>query len=304
MFETFRSSQRAAKNTKKTNVRLHLEELEGRCLLSSGFGPLGGITTGPDGDIWFLEKDRLGRIDPHTGLIQEFAQGISPDLGMYYPDGNPIAEGPDGSIWFFSNHQVTRFSPSTNVLTTFGLSSGSMPFNSIIVGADGIVWVLEQQPQAYGIARIDPATGGVQDYAMGQIQPWGMGMPPMGIGFAPDGEIWIRIMSYPLQELNPATGVVQNAVPPPPPVSNWQPLSITPYQVTPLPPLSASNSFRLAEIFPGPGVTPRPIPLPSWYNLVDSKAASDGSYWSLTWSGVPAAGSEAIEVTSNFRLMG
>jgi hypothetical protein len=126
MFETFRSSYRAAKKTKNRSVRLQLEELEGRCLLSSGFGPLGGITTGPDGDIWFLEKDRLGRIAPHSGLIQAFAQGINTGN---YPNvaGSSMAEAPGGSIWFLSNHQVTRFTPSTNALDTFTLTSGQFP---------------------------------------------------------------------------------------------------------------------------------------------------------------------------------
>src|SRR5258708_40280297 len=102
MFETFRSSYRAGKKTKNGNVRLQLEELEGRCLLSSGFGPLGGITTGPDGKIWFLEQDRLGRIDPATGLVEEFAVGINTNM-RFDPARSSIAEAPDGSIWFFSN---------------------------------------------------------------------------------------------------------------------------------------------------------------------------------------------------------
>ena len=134
MFETFRTKYRATKKTKKSNLRLQLEELEGRCLLSSAFGPLGGITTGPDGCIWFLEKDRLGRIDPHSGLIQEFAQGINTGN---YPSaaGSSIAEAPDGSIWFLSNHQVTRFTPSTNALDTFNLSLGYSPSDSLAFGS-------------------------------------------------------------------------------------------------------------------------------------------------------------------------
>jgi streptogramin lyase len=204
MFETFRSSHRAAKNTKKTNVRLHLEELEGRCLLSSGFGPLGGITTGPDGDIWFLEKDRLGRIDPHSGLIQEFAQGINTGINPNRA-GSSIAEAPDGSIWFLSNGQVTRFSPSTNALDTFNLSAGFSALDDLTIGPDGVVWVFERRLQDFAIARIDPTTRSVQDYGVGQISP----MPLMGFGFGPDGKIWIATFMYPTQEMDPATGVVQ-----------------------------------------------------------------------------------------------
>src|SRR6516162_9669666 len=146
MFENFRPKHHAGKIRKKAGVRLGVEELEGRCLLSGGFGPLGGITTGPDAKIWFLEKDRLGRIDPTTGLIQEFAQGTN--VSVDYAGRSPIAEAPDGSIWFLSNHQLTRFTPSTNALKSFNLSSEIFPYDSIGIGADGMVWVLEEQPQA------------------------------------------------------------------------------------------------------------------------------------------------------------
>src|SRR6266849_5026663 len=209
MFESFRSSYRAAKKTKKSNVRLQIEELEGRCLLSSGLGPLGGITTGPDGYIWFLEKDRLGRIDPHSGLIQEFAQGINTGNDPSFP-GSSIAEAPDGSIWFLSNHQVTRFTPSTNALDTFNLTSGSSPLDSLTIGSDGVVWVLEKQSETYGIARIDPASGNVQNYAMGALQPDGVNTSPNAIAFAPDGKIWIGNFNYGPEVMEPTTGVVQS----------------------------------------------------------------------------------------------
>jgi streptogramin lyase len=144
MFEAFTPSHRAGKKTKPRSIRLFVEELEGRCLLSSGFGPLGGITTGPDGEIWFLEKDRLGRIDPNTGVVQEFAQGIDAGYGNIYA-GTSIAESPDGSIWFLSNKQVTQFTPSTNAINTFKLSAGMFPAGSFAIGPDGVVWVLEFQ---------------------------------------------------------------------------------------------------------------------------------------------------------------
>jgi streptogramin lyase len=271
MFEKVIRNHRTSQRMKPTNVRLTVEELEGRCLLSSGFAPLGGITSGPDGYIWFLEQDRLGRIDPHTGVIQEFAQGIRPDLSCS-PSlvQNIIAEAPDGSIWFLSNNQVTRFNPSTNALATFNLSAGNTPLDSIIVGSDGVVWVLEERIQVewadgiareFGIARIDPAAGSVQDYGMGQIQGHAGGViSPWGIGFAPDGNIWIDTWMLPLQEMDPTTGVIQG----PPPVG---PSIVA--ELAPLPPQPAMLS-------------PAPPPSPWWEDRVaTSKVASDGSYWSF-----------------------
>jgi streptogramin lyase len=299
MFETFRSSYRAAMKTKNRNVRLQLEELEGRCLLSSGFGPLGGITSGPDGDIWFLEKDRLGRIDPHTGLIQEFAQGIKTGNDPIWP-GISIAEAPDGSIWFLSNHQVTRFTPSTNALDTFNLGSGSSPLDSLIVGPDGVVWVLEKQSETYGIARIDPATGNVQNYATGELQPGDprVNSVPTGIAFGPDGKIWIGILYYGPEVMDPTTGVVQSwTAAYLPPITEPSPAPLGTIEPVPLG-LSAplSESFRLSGVILGqdsvarlvmPWAQPAPSFPPPWYTAWSSewygptppKIASDGSFW-------------------------
>jgi len=293
MFNTFRSSFRAAKKTKKSNVRLQLEELEGRCLLSSGFGALGGITTGPDGYVWFLEKDRLGRIDPHSGLIQEFAQGINTGNNSIWP-GFSIAEAPDRSIWFLSNDQVTRFIPSTNALNTFNLTLGSSPYDSLAIGPDGVVWVLEQQWQVYGIARIDPATGNVQNFAMGELQPGGASVMsvPIGITFGPDGKIWIGNLYYGPEVMDPATGVVQSWNTVYEPVINPSPAplpTITPIALGPNAP--SSGNFRLSGGLSLPDIQPAwsgppPYSPPPWYMawstewyLAPPKIASDGSFW-------------------------
>ncbi len=60
-----------------------------------GAGP-GGIATGPDGNLWFTERnlDRIGRITP-AGVVTEFGTGISPDANL-----RRITAGPDGNLWF------------------------------------------------------------------------------------------------------------------------------------------------------------------------------------------------------------
>jgi streptogramin lyase len=279
MFKSFRSNYGAAKKTNKRCVQLQLEELEGRCLLSSAFGPLGGITTGPDGYIWFLEKDRLGRIDPHSGLIQEFAQGINTGSNPYV-SGYSIAEAPDTSIWFISNGQVTRFTPSTNALDTFNLTSGNSPLDSLTIGPDGVVWVLEQQGQVYGIARIDPATGNVQNYATGELQPDGVNSAPVGIGFGPDGKIWISSLYgvFELEVMDPATGVVQSS-------TTTYPPHIIDYPSPGIFHLSGVFQSLPADVIPVTAPPPSsPQPWYSawareWYEGIPPKIASDGSFW-------------------------
>jgi hypothetical protein len=58
-------------------------------------GSLGGITAGPDGNLWFTEfqESRLGRITP-SGAITEFPLP-TPGSGPLH-----ITSGPDGNLWF------------------------------------------------------------------------------------------------------------------------------------------------------------------------------------------------------------
>jgi streptogramin lyase len=62
-----------------------------------------GIATGPDGNLWFTEADKLGRITI-DGAIDEFPV---PTL-----DSSPkgIAAGPDGDVWFteFYGNKIGR----------------------------------------------------------------------------------------------------------------------------------------------------------------------------------------------------
>ena len=57
-----------------------------------------GITSGPDGNIWFTEHstDRIGQLNPHTVHLFEIPirKGASPA---------EIVTGPDGNLWFAEN---------------------------------------------------------------------------------------------------------------------------------------------------------------------------------------------------------
>src|SRR5437660_697497 len=69
-----------------------------------------GITTGPDGNLWFTENYYIGRITP-GGVFTEFPLPNDP-LG--------ISAGPDGNLWFteYSDDKIGRITPS-GVFTEF-----------------------------------------------------------------------------------------------------------------------------------------------------------------------------------------
>src|SRR5438552_483215 len=70
---------------------------------------LDGITTGPDGNLWFTEADTnlIGRITP-AGVIREFG-GLTASSS---PSG--ITAGPDGNLWFTESdgNRIGRITPS------------------------------------------------------------------------------------------------------------------------------------------------------------------------------------------------
>jgi virginiamycin B lyase len=60
-----------------------------------------GIVTGPDNAVWFAEQgaDKIGRIDPTTHTIVEFALP-TPPMGFTVYSPTDIILGPDGALWF------------------------------------------------------------------------------------------------------------------------------------------------------------------------------------------------------------
>jgi streptogramin lyase len=102
----------------------------------------GGITAGPDGNVWFTDAgggiggtNAIGRITP-DGIITEFPLPVDSE-----PVG--IVAGPDGNLWFTdlgTTRAIGRISPA-GAITEFseGLNPGAGP-SAITLGPDGDLW--------------------------------------------------------------------------------------------------------------------------------------------------------------------
>jgi hypothetical protein len=94
-----------------------------------------GITTGPDGALWFTESvnpgGKIGRITT-SGVITEFPTPSSQPYG--------ITTGPDGALWFTESlgQKIGRITTS-GVITEFPLTDGSFPAG-ITTGPEGALW--------------------------------------------------------------------------------------------------------------------------------------------------------------------
>jgi streptogramin lyase len=84
----------------------------------------GGITVGPDGNLWFTEfgVSRIGNINPNLTTINEFSAGVTPGAG---PDH--IVTGPDGALWFteFNGGRIGRITTAGSASEFTTMSGGT-----------------------------------------------------------------------------------------------------------------------------------------------------------------------------------
>jgi virginiamycin B lyase len=131
------------------------------------------ITAGPDGALWFTERqgNNIGRITT-GGDISEFAVPTSGSLPL------GITAGPDGAVWFTEEgaRQIGRITTGGDI-SEFGPTASYLW--GITAGPDGALWFAD----AYGgsIGRIT-TSGDITEYSEGQR--------PVGITAGPDGALW------------------------------------------------------------------------------------------------------------------
>lgn len=143
------------------------------------------IAPGPDGALWFVRNDGIGRITT-DGDVTEF----------YVPNGTVagIAAGPDGNIWFTEpvENRIGFFSRSGKVkefeipyqCSGVGCSFGAVHPNGIVAGPDGNLWFTET-----GLGRIGRiSTAGVMRHF--HIRTPADRSRPTCIAAGRDGALW------------------------------------------------------------------------------------------------------------------
>jgi streptogramin lyase len=142
----------------------------------------GGITTGPDGALWFTEEGppppaqpvaAIGRFHPGTGAYTHFPiPGLVPDK---------ITAGPDGRLWFteFGSNRIGAIDTAGNI-TEYPNAGGSP--GGIAAGPGGL-WYTAQGSNT--IRRID--VSGNIDLTYPITTP---ASEPSDIVFGPDGRLW------------------------------------------------------------------------------------------------------------------
>lgn len=136
-------------------------------------GSPNGITSGPDGNLWFTEYsgNAIGKITP-SGIATSY-----PCAPCFQPSN--IVTAPDGNIWYVEDGgasigKITTGGSAVNVASLPGSSNG------ITIGPDGNVWY-----SSYSSANV----GKIQTNGLGQ-QNYGAGFNPRGLVFGPDRTLW------------------------------------------------------------------------------------------------------------------
>ena len=146
-----------------------------------------GITAGPDGNLWFTERDgnHIGRIMPGSpNTITEF------DVPTTGSSPRGITAGPDGNLWFteYSGNKIGKIT-TDGVFTEYdqddGLSASCSP-DGITAGPDGNIWFTESATAVSKIGRVnlDHSPIDITEFA-----PYTASSSPYGITSA-DGKLW------------------------------------------------------------------------------------------------------------------
>lgn len=177
-----------------------------------------GMTTGPDGNLWFTETEshKIGKMTTQGDLLAEydipgshpypvgivagadgnlwFADAGESRIGRMTVDGvftgfmvassEPagIAAGPDGNIWFtdFTGATVGKMSTSGTLLSQYPISS---PALEVVAGPDGNMWFTEA-----AINKIAKMT--VNGVVLGEYSAPTAASKPAGIIAGTDGNMW------------------------------------------------------------------------------------------------------------------
>jgi virginiamycin B lyase len=110
--------------------------------LNSSSPSPGSLTVGSDGNLWFPEGQKIGRITP-SGEVTEFPLPL-PALDLASPD--PLTIGPDGNLWFPGialGPAIAKITPAGEI-TDFPIPSGASGERALTVGSDGNLWFVEQ----------------------------------------------------------------------------------------------------------------------------------------------------------------
>ena len=120
------------------------------------FGHPVSITSGSNGDLWFIEFDNENSVD----IVQAMTTlgTLGPSSTFSYTDGccGAISPGPDGDIWVAEaggNNDVVQFTTSAGFVSLTGIpTAASAQPGGMSPGSDGNLWFTDSSQGTNGVA--------------------------------------------------------------------------------------------------------------------------------------------------------
>ncbi len=145
------------------------------------------------GEVWFAEfnADRLGRLDPHTGHMQQYLLAGDRTAQQLAPYG--VTVDPQGMVWFteMDTERIGRLDPATGRVQYFPLPGVHVPLMEIASGAHGIIWATSFSSGL--LLRLDPHSGAVTSYyaSLSGADPGGL----YGLAVTSSDDVWVTILA-------------------------------------------------------------------------------------------------------------
>jgi virginiamycin B lyase len=145
------------------------------------------LTLDKHGNVWFTElnADALGRLDTHSGLIQQYS--LSAQKSTQTPNPYGITIDPQGYVWFTeaSTNHIGRLDPTTGQVRYFTMPGSPAPLMEIAADAHGIIWATSFSSGL--LLSFNPNTGTFTPY----YAPSTGGI--YGIVITPTDQVWVTI---------------------------------------------------------------------------------------------------------------
>ena len=143
------------------------------------------------GNVWFTElnADSLGRLDSHTGAIQQFL--ISRDRSVQKLNPYGVSVDPRGMIWFTeaSSNHIGRLDPGTGKFSFFTMSGPMNPLMEIASDPHGSIWVTSFSGGL--LLKLDSQTRKFTPYNIPHSGNESGGI--YGLTISSGGEVWVTV---------------------------------------------------------------------------------------------------------------
>ena len=139
------------------------------------------------GNVWFTELNAgaVGRLDPHSGHIQQYPLSAKKNAQSLNPYG--VAVDPQGMVWFTESsiNHVGRLDPATDQISYFTMQGLAAPLMEIASDPQGAIWITSFSSGL--LLSLNPKTGKFTPY----YAPSSSGL--YGLAITPTGQVWVTI---------------------------------------------------------------------------------------------------------------